>query len=66
MPRVTRYVVTETAFFLPEGGTRPTLAVDPEGVASFEFLMLDGEPEACRFPCPCGCGNEVFLYLTNS
>lgn len=66
MARVSKYIPTETAFYLPEGARRTTLTVDPHGVASFEFLMLGGEPEACRFPCPCGCGDEVFLYLTNS
>ena len=44
MAQVTRYIPTETAFYLPEGARRTTLTVDPHGVASFEFLMLDGEP----------------------
>ena len=66
MPRIEKYIPTETSFRLEDGIRRPDLETTPGGISSFEFLMLDGEPEACRFLCPCGCGGQVFLYLTNS
>jgi len=66
MPRVTKYIPTEVEFDLPEGASRPDLSISPDSISSFEFLIRDGEPEACRYLCPCGCGNQVFLYLVNS
>lgn len=64
--RVTKYIETKTAFDLPEGAQRTPLSINPDGTTSFETLIREGEPEAVRYLCPCGCGTEVFLYLTNS
>jgi len=63
--RIKRYITREVPYNLEEDQER--LSVAQEGdTAPFEYLMRDGEVEAVRYSCPCGCGMVVMLRCTNS
>lgn len=54
MPRIEHYVEKVRPF-------KATAGVKvPWGV--FEVLMDDGHVQAVNFTCPCGCGQNCFLY----
>lgn len=55
MPRTERYV--ERTY------TKPELRPENEpGVMTIEMLA-SGQPHACHFMCPCGCGDNIRLDL---